>query len=277
MASKIQIADAKLAIDSENNELAFSILSQYLLENRNDADGWLLMAQVAKEPQQIIDCLERVAILRPDIGGLRERLERVKSGPLKYYNQIFEVIRGYGQWTGEANELGTYAVNYEIKNDVNEIKELLDTTKKQQRHLQELQKLMDRDEETFEAILPDENSPTYAGEWKLFIVTSSLILTIMISQALEQYKKLVLDLEIRLEKKLNEGRGTKNLPNPRLSIPDDVKMFVWKRDQGKCVKCGSQTNLEFDHIIPVSKGGSNTARNIQLLCESCNRKKSDKI
>lgn len=274
--SKVRLIHAKEAIEKENNESAFSILSRYLLENRNDADGWLLMAQVAKEPQQIIDCLERVAILRPDIGGLRERLEKVKKGPLRYHNQIFEVIRGYGQWAGKANELGTYAVNYEIKNDASEIKDLLDTTKKQQRHLQELQKFMDRDESAFEVILPDKNSPTYAGEWNLCIVTSSLILTIMISQALEQYKKLALDLEIHLEKKLKEGRGV-TFPNPRLPIPDDVKLFVWKRDQGKCVKCGSQINLEFDHIIPVSKGGSNTARNIQLLCESCNRKKSNNI
>ena len=35
--------------------------------------------------------------------------------------------------------------------------------------------------------------------------------------------------------------------------------------------------LEYDHIIPVSKGGSNTAANIQLLCRRCNGKKSDKI
>jgi len=60
-------------------------------------------------------------------------------------------------------------------------------------------------------------------------------------------------------------------------IPDEVKEFVWRRDQGKCVKCGSQENIEFDHIIPLSKGGSNTARNIQLLCERCNREKSNKI
>jgi 5-methylcytosine-specific restriction endonuclease McrA len=54
-------------------------------------------------------------------------------------------------------------------------------------------------------------------------------------------------------------------------------MFVWRRDQGRCVKCGSQEGLEFDHIIPVSRGGSNTARNLQLLCENCNRSKSDTI
>jgi hypothetical protein len=60
-------------------------------------------------------------------------------------------------------------------------------------------------------------------------------------------------------------------------IPDDVKMFVWNRDGGKCVKCGSQEKLEYDHVIPLSKGGSNTARNIQLLCEKCNRSKGGSI
>lgn len=63
----------------------------------------------------------------------------------------------------------------------------------------------------------------------------------------------------------------------RESIPDDVKIYVWKRDGGRCVICGSQMKLEFDHIIPISKGGSNTARNIQLLCEKCNRSKGGKL
>ena len=276
MESNTPIINAKIALKSENVELAFSILRQYLLENRNDPDGWILMAQVAKEPQQIVDCLERVVTLRPDIIGLRERLEKVKAGPLRYYSQIFEVARGYGQWKGKANEFGTYAISYEIKNELNEIEDLLSTTKKQQRHLQKLQRLMDHDEKAFEVLLPDKNSPTFDSEWNLCVLTSTLILTIMISQALEQYEKLVLDLEIRLEKKMKEGKAAIS-SNMRLPIPDDVKIFVWKRDQGKCVKCSSQNNLEFDHIIPVSKGGSNTARNIQLLCESCNRKKSKNI
>jgi len=60
-------------------------------------------------------------------------------------------------------------------------------------------------------------------------------------------------------------------------ISSTVKREVWRRDQGRCIQCGSQENLEYDHIIPFSKGGSNTARNIQLLCESCNRSKQASI
>ncbi len=63
----------------------------------------------------------------------------------------------------------------------------------------------------------------------------------------------------------------------RRAIPDAVKIFVWRRDGGRCVKCGSQKDLEFDHIIPLNKGGSNTARNIQLLCEKCNRSKGGNL
>jgi HNH endonuclease len=63
----------------------------------------------------------------------------------------------------------------------------------------------------------------------------------------------------------------------REPVPDEVKILVWQRDRGKCVKCGSQENLEYDHIIPLSRGGSNTARNIQILCESCNRSKGTSI
>ena len=76
-------------------------------------------------------------------------------------------------------------------------------------------------------------------------------------------------IDLLKEKGLDEKR--------RRHIPQKIRDEVWRRDQGRCVECGSQKNLEFDHIIPVSKGGSNTARNIRLLCEECNRKKSDNI
>lgn len=62
----------------------------------------------------------------------------------------------------------------------------------------------------------------------------------------------------------------------RTAIPKDVQREVWRRDGGKCQKCGSRENLEFDHIIAVALGGSNTVRNIQLLCSRCNGIKSDR-
>lgn len=63
----------------------------------------------------------------------------------------------------------------------------------------------------------------------------------------------------------------------RLPIPNYVKNAVWQRDKECCSYCKSNINLEFDHIIPISKGGSNTIQNLQLLCRVCNRRKSNKI
>lgn len=60
-------------------------------------------------------------------------------------------------------------------------------------------------------------------------------------------------------------------------IPSYVRKEVWERDGGKCKKCGSRHHLEFDHIVPVSKGGGNSAKNIELLCRQCNRSKHAKI
>jgi hypothetical protein len=71
-------------------------------------------------------------------------------------------------------------------------------------------------------------------------------------------------------------QNEKSNGSQREPIPKAIQREVWQRDKGRCVECGSQERLEFDHIIPVSKGGANTARNLQLLCESCNRRKSGK-
>jgi hypothetical protein len=59
----------------------------------------------------------------------------------------------------------------------------------------------------------------------------------------------------------------------RQPISREVRLFVWQRDGGRCVQCGAQQSLHFDHVIPHSLGGSSTERNLQLLCESCNLRK----
>jgi 5-methylcytosine-specific restriction endonuclease McrA len=55
---------------------------------------------------------------------------------------------------------------------------------------------------------------------------------------------------------------------------------VVRRDNHVCQACYqyvSDTELEFDHIIPYLKGGPTTVANIRLLCQACNRKKSDSL
>ncbi|GAA5057917.1 TerD family protein [Nocardia callitridis] len=61
------------------------------------------------------------------------------------------------------------------------------------------------------------------------------------------------------------------------SISQEVKAEVWQRDGGKCVECGDGHYLEFDHIIPLSRGGATSATNLQILCRSCNRTKGARI
>lgn len=94
-------------------------------------------------------------------------------------------------------------------------------------------------------------------------------------------KHFVLKKEKELEKITKEVEAFENFDKTQIAkrekIPDSVRLFVWQRDEGKCVKCGNKEKLEFDHIIPVIEGGSNTERNIQLLCESCNRTKGRAI
>lgn len=83
------------------------------------------------------------------------------------------------------------------------------------------------------------------------------------------------------ERALEEARllvnGPAATPGRRRPIPDDVRMFVWRRDEARCVRCSTQADLEFDHVIPLSMGGSDTARNLQLLCGSCNRSKGGNL
>jgi hypothetical protein len=75
-----------------------------------------------------------------------------------------------------------------------------------------------------------------------------------------------------------EASAYEGEPDHDRVIPSAVKLEVWKRDKGKCRKCGSTKNLHFDHVIPYSHGGSSkNSNNIQILCLRHNIEKRDKI
>ena len=64
------------------------------------------------------------------------------------------------------------------------------------------------------------------------------------------------------------------------AIPRDVMLSVVRRDNHVCRLCYRyvpDNEVEFDHVIPYSRGGPTTLGNIRLLCRACNRKKSDSL
>lgn len=56
------------------------------------------------------------------------------------------------------------------------------------------------------------------------------------------------------------------------------RFLVLKRDGYRCRICrNADAELEVDHIMPVSRGGSDRLDNLQTLCKACNRSKSDQL
>lgn len=55
---------------------------------------------------------------------------------------------------------------------------------------------------------------------------------------------------------------------------------IWERDQGICYLCNQaidRSEVHFDHVIPVSKGGPHTMDNIRATHARCNLQKHDKL
>ena len=65
--------------------------------------------------------------------------------------------------------------------------------------------------------------------------------------------------------------GVKAAHNPR-NVSQKIKHEVWKRDGGCCVVCRSRQHLNYDHVIPVARGGLSMANNLCLLCFNCNQR-----
>lgn len=87
---------------------------------------------------------------------------------------------------------------------------------------------------------------------------------------------------------VRSGRCEDHAPAPgpawvRKSARNRTRNRIWDRvvrpralarDHFQCQHCGSQSDLEVDHVIPVAKGGSWTLENAMTLCKPCHKLKS---
>jgi hypothetical protein len=89
---------------------------------------------------------------------------------------------------------------------------------------------------------------------------------------------LIRDRERRQQRKLERAHAAMaaNAADVlrREVIAREIKLAVFERDGARCVECGSNFDIQYDHVIPFSMGGASTVENLQILCSDCNRQKS---
>jgi 5-methylcytosine-specific restriction endonuclease McrA len=67
------------------------------------------------------------------------------------------------------------------------------------------------------------------------------------------------------------------LYNSDVKLWKKISLEVFERDKFTCAYCGKTGGkIEVDHIVPISKGGSNHLSNLVTACVKCNRQKKDK-
>jgi 5-methylcytosine-specific restriction endonuclease McrA len=93
---------------------------------------------------------------------------------------------------------------------------------------------------------------------------------------------------------IENGRGTIHTAKTSLPVPSVIRLQhmirrprpticfsraeIFRRDNFTCQYCGKKTkHLTIDHIIPRSRGGSNTWDNVVTSCPSCNHRKGGKL
>lgn len=74
----------------------------------------------------------------------------------------------------------------------------------------------------------------------------------------------------------------KHYRNISSGFVNKARKYIIEKYGSKCLKCGCESDIQIDHVIPVKYGFDkgftveeiNTVENLQVLCRSCNSSKS---
>lgn len=94
----------------------------------------------------------------------------------------------------------------------------------------------------------------------------------------KEIARLVIDSDVQNKKGICPYVLTRDEHYLELRLfPEDIKLAVYEEQHGICATCKEHFNLEemeADHITPWADGGKTIVENCQMLCRSCNRRKS---
>jgi 5-methylcytosine-specific restriction endonuclease McrA len=78
-------------------------------------------------------------------------------------------------------------------------------------------------------------------------------------------------------------RGPRRASRSARHVPAHVREAVWERDGGRCTfvsgagrRCEARERLEYDHVVPVAKGGEATVEGVRLLCRAHNQYEAER-
>jgi 5-methylcytosine-specific restriction endonuclease McrA len=94
----------------------------------------------------------------------------------------------------------------------------------------------------------------------------------LIEEALEAYVTKLEKQKFKTTDRPREQEPAVESEDPRY-VPARVKREVYQRDEGRCTfvgsdgrRCRARAFLEYDHVLPVARGGKSTAENLRLRC-----------
>lgn len=125
--------------------------------------------------------------------------------------------------------------------------------------------------------LVDEEHSSYGYDFRTFVE----MLSVNEFRFELLVEKCIFELIKPLQYQWFEKPKKKRNKYKRKPISGRLRQDVFMRDNYTCQICGANrykdnAKIEVDHIIPVSKGGTNDINNLQTLCRRCNREKHNR-
>ena len=115
---------------------------------------------------------------------------------------------------------------------------------------------------------------TVSDQRSAFLILKNIFDLIFPSRRLDGYEGLVPSWDGKDSAYYVHEYIQKNFGIKRASLKPSLRFKILHRDQYRCQACGATAEdgakLHVDHILPVSKGGTNNESNLRALCSECN-------